>query len=230
MLKTIRIQNMSDEMKVFGEAAESLRMKKDSVLFTKADKSNNIVILDKCDYISSTEEFIQNGPYELVNYDPLPGMVRRTKDAVKSAADVFVNEEYFTLKLHVSNPIIPRLYTQLKLHKQGRKVRPITPNNDAATEKLAIWLLNKFNSLAISFETASIKNNIEFVNKIKDVEIADNEIQVSFDVESLFPNIPIDITLVILENWLNDNHVDRKEVNELVKLTGICMQENWFSI
>lgn len=42
---------------------------------------------------------------------------------------------FFTLKFHVSNPIIPRLYTQLKLHKPGMKLRPITPNIDAPNER-----------------------------------------------------------------------------------------------
>lgn len=107
-------------------------------------------------------------------------------------------------------------------------MRPITPNTDAANERLAKWLLNKFNSLPIQFKTASVKNSIDLVNKIKNIEIADNEIQVSFDVEALYPNVPIDITLHILRNWLAENNVDAKEADELVNLTGICMNENYF--
>lgn len=153
-------------------------------------------------------------------------MVRRTKEAVKEAANVLrTNEEYFTFKLHVSNPIVPRLYTQLNLHKPGRKVRPITPNNNAATEKLAGWLLNKFNALPVGFVSASVENSIEFVDKIRDTKLADNEMQISFDVESLFPNVSIDITLDILRNWLIENNVDPNEIKAYVKLTKICMQE-----
>ena len=102
-------------------------------------------------------------------------MIRRTKESVKRAAQIFTNVNYFSLKMHVSNPIIPRLYVQRKLHKPGQKVRPITPNNNAPTEKLAVWLLKKFNSMPIKFESSSIRNSIEFVNKIKDVKITENE-------------------------------------------------------
>lgn len=227
-IKNTKFERPSNQMCEFQRASDSLREKKNEVYFTKADKSNNIVILNRDDYIQSTEEFIQNGPYEEVAHDPLPGMIRRTKAAVKRAADVFVSEEYLTLRLHVSNPIIPRLYVQRKLHKPGQKVRPITPNNNAPTEKLAVWLLKKFNSMKIKFESSSIKNSIEFVNNIKDVEIEYNEIQASFDVESLFPSVPIDTTLSYLRDWLNKNNINQNEIAELINLTKICMNENWF--
>lgn len=227
-IKNTKLSSISSEMSEFKKVSKSLRDKKQSVFFTKADKSNNIVILDKDDYIQSTENFIRDGPYEQVNYDPLPGMIRRTKTAVKESSKVFVNEPFFTLKMHVSNPIIPRLYTQLKLHKPGNKVRPITPNNNAPTEKLAIWLLNKFNSMKLKFESASIKNSIEFVNKIKNEHINDNEMQLSFDIENMYPNVPITQSLDILNDWLVSNNEDAAKVHELVKLTRLCMEENWF--
>lgn len=185
--------------------------------------------MNKSDYIASTEEFIKKG-HKLVKKDPLPGMIRRTKEAVKAAETVFNNEEFFTLKLHVSNPILPRLYTQLKLHKPGRKVRPITTNNNAPTEKLAIWLLKKFNSMNNQFETSSVKNAVEYVNKIKNLDIAENEMQVSFDVESLYPNVPIDVALIVLRNWLGKNQLKKEEIDVLVNLTQVCMHENWFQM
>ncbi|XP_031634452.1 uncharacterized protein LOC116347852 [Contarinia nasturtii] len=100
--------------------------------------------------------------------------------------------------------------------------------SNAPTERLAIWLLEKFKSLPIQFESASVKNSIDLVNKIKNTKIADNEIQVSFDVESLFPNVPIDITLQILHDWLVQNGVHDIERAEIINLTRICMSESWF--
>lgn len=160
--------------------------------------------------------------------DPLPGMVRRTKESVKRAADVFTDEKHLTLKLHVSNPIIPRLYVQHKLHKPGHNVRPITPNNNAPTEELAIWLLKTFNGMPRKFKSSPIRNSIDFVNNIKDLEIVDNEIQASFDVEALFPSVPIDTTLSYLSDWLAENNIHPNKIKELVYLTKICMHENWF--
>lgn len=227
-LKRLELPAMASEMRKFKEAVKTLGEKKETVYFTKADKSNNIVIFDKEEYIELTNEFIENGPYELVNFDPLPGMIRRTKAAISEAAKVFVKEDRLTLKLHVSNPSIPRMYTQLKTHKQGMKLRPITPNNNSPTQRLAMWLLKKFNLMKIKFETASIKNTIEFVDKIKNIKPADNEMQVSFDVDNLYTNIPMDIGLEVLRIWLIENNVNIMEVNALVSLTRLCMEESWF--
>lgn len=221
------LTNMTAKMKNFRGAAKSLKEKKASVVFSKADKSNNIVILDKQEYIAITEQFIRTGPYEEVIFNPLPGMIRRTKEAIKQAVKVF-NDPNLSRKLNVSNPILPRLYSQLKLHKPGKQIRPITSTTGSILSKLECWLLEKLNNLPIKFETAAIKNGIEFAEKVKNLKIASNEIQVSFDVVSLYPNVPIDETLVFLRKWLERNTLKPEEINEFVKLTKLCMDENWF--
>lgn len=81
-------------------------------------------------------------------------------------------------------------------------MRPITLNNNSPTGKLAKWLLRYYESMQIKFETAAMKNTTEIVGRIKDIVLMDGEIQVSFDVESLYPNLPIDDTLVLLEEWV----------------------------
>lgn len=93
---------------------------------------------------------------------------------------------------------------------------------------MAVWLLNQFKKMPIKFESSSIKNSNEFVEKIKNVKIAANEEQASFDVEALFPSVPIDTTLDFLRDWLNMNNIHPPKIDELIKLTRICMNENWF--
>lgn len=71
-LKTVKYPRMSKDMIEFEKAAKSLQEKKlNSVYFTKADKSNNIVIISKGEYIEMTENFIKDGPYVEVKRDPL---------------------------------------------------------------------------------------------------------------------------------------------------------------
>ncbi|XP_055307948.1 uncharacterized protein LOC129572066, partial [Sitodiplosis mosellana] len=224
--ENIKCQKMTNQMKDIWKTIKGLREKRDAVYFMKADKSNNIVIMDKEEYVKMIEDFIESGPYEEVRRSPLPGMIRRTREAVKTASETLGREIIW--KLNVSNPSIPRLYTQLKLHKPGRKVRPITSNNNSPNEKLAQWLLSQFEAMPIKFETVAIKNTIEFVEKTKDLVLLEGEMQVSFDVESLYPNIPIGVTLQLLEQWLQSNQLEYEVVRELVRLTKICMDENWF--
>lgn len=58
--------------------------------------------------------------------------------------------------------------------------------------------------------------------------MAENEIQVSFDVESLFPNVPMNETMQILREWFTRNRIEPEEIDVLINLTTVCMQENWF--
>jgi hypothetical protein len=49
-----------------------------------------------------------------------------------------------------------------------------------------------------------VKNTFEFVDKIKDAHIMPYDMFVSFDVEALFPSIPVDEALELLKKWLEE--------------------------
>lgn len=51
-------------------------------------------------------------------------------------------------------------------------------------------------------------NNLEFIEQIKDEEMRENVILVSFDVVSLFPSVSIEHTLDLLDDWLEEIKFD----------------------
>ena len=53
----------------------------------------------------------------------------------------------------------------------------------------------------------SVKNSIDFVDKVKDLRITLNETMVPFDVKSLFPSIPINQALDFLKKWLISKNI-----------------------
>ena len=79
-------------------------------------------------------------------------------------------------KLHVSNPIVPKLYCLPKIHKPGKFVRPIVSAISAPTSRISKWLTNEFNNLPVKQPTFSVKNSLEFINKIKDLQLTDSEL------------------------------------------------------
>ena len=58
---------------------------------------------------------------------------------------------------------------------------------------LARWLDTKLKPLSLNRHT--VTDIFEFANEIRNLEIANSDIMVSFDVSSLFTNVPLDETI-----------------------------------
>lgn len=68
---------------------------------------------------------------------------------------------------------------------------------------------------------------MDFKNYIQNISLQDNDVLVSFDVKSLFTNIPIDIALTEIERrWdeIKNNMKINKE--DFIKLLEFCTKEN----
>lgn len=55
-----------------------------------------------------------------------------------------------------------------------------------------------------------------------------DEVMVSFDVESLFPSIPIPLALMELENYLLKINIEGKKKDAYLHVAKICMEQNYF--
>jgi hypothetical protein len=93
--------------------------------------------------------------------------------------------------------------TVAKIHKLREKMRTIVSNISAAHEKMAKWLVPEFKSMQPA-EGLYMMNTIEFVDKIKNVHIMPYDMLVSFDMEALFPSIPVDEVLKLLKKRLEE--------------------------
>lgn len=51
---------------------------------------------------------------------------------------------------------------------------------------------------------------------------------VSFDVESLFPSVPVDEALVAMDEWLTENMVDLKQKEAFLAVASLCMEDSYF--
>lgn len=90
-------------------------------------------------------------------------------------------------------------------------MRHISANIDAPCERIAKQLVKEFKKLTP--KNLSVKNGVEFVNKLKNVKIDRNEIMASYDVDSLYPSIPVDKSKILLRNWLKLCKVAEPQIN-----------------
>lgn len=211
-------------------------LKEKPIVIAKADKSNNVVIMNKQHYSSKMTEMIAESNYERLEKNPLKTFKNRVDKVLKEYAEVLCNEPKKELRRwKTSNPKIPRLYRLAKTHKMKDltnadeiKMRPVASNTDATTEKIAKKLVKEFKKLEPP-EGKSVKNALEFVKAVKNVKVRRNETMGSYDVKSLYPSIPLKKTFVFLEMWLIKNNLPRKKIEAYMSLTKLCMEQNVFT-
>ncbi len=107
--------------------------------------------------------------------------------------------------LRPSDARMPQLYGLPKIHKPSVPLRPIvsaTRSFNFNVGKFLVWLFSKYMTDCPSY----VKNSIDFVNSLSSVKPGYSR-QVSFDVKSLFTNVPVqEATDLALEKYINDEN------------------------
>ena len=202
---------------------KSLREK--DCVYVKADKGNKIVILDSVDYDRRVLDLIDECSYKEVKKSPLLKMVRESDAIRKEISKVFGKRLLRTLI--VPNPMLAKIYALPKIHKVGDKMRPIVSNINTPIYKMAKWLVREIKNLP-PWPSQSVKNSFDFVTKIKNVVLNDDEIMISFDVESLFPSIPIKEALGDFRDFLETTNLKEEEKQVYRMVAKTCMDHNYF--
>ena len=170
-------------------------------------------------------EVLKGEEYEIMKKDPLQSCTAKIGKVVKELKHVIREDEKYLLK--VDNTVLPRFYGLPKLHKVGNKMRPITNCINSPSYKIAKWLVSEFKGLK-KFKNYSVKNLFEVVEKTKNLFLEQQDRLISFDVCALFPSIPRERMLNLLEKWLKENELNSETVEEYMKLTRLCVCENYF--
>ena len=99
------------------------------------------------------------------------------------------------------------LYGLPKTHKIGNPIRPIFSALNTASYKLCKFLVPILDPLTRNDYT--LKNSFEFAKFINERNF-NNCTMASFDIESLFTNIPVDETIdIIIDSFYNNNNNDK---------------------
>ena len=125
----------------------------------------------------------------------------------------------------------PRIYGQPKIHKPNVPLRPTVSCINTFAYNLSAHLADILSPLTGKSEYA-VSNSTHFVNTINHERIQEKEIMVSFDVESLFMNVPIEdavkATLHKLEN--NPGLADRTNLTpaQTADLLNFVLRSTYF--
>ena len=94
-------------------------------------------------------------------------------------------------KIRPRNKQPPRIYSLPKIHKANSPLRPIVSCVNTFAYDLSAFLAKILSPLTGNSDF-TVTNSAHFASVISSEKIQDHDIMVSFDVESLFSNFPID--------------------------------------
>ena len=127
-------------------------------------------------------------------------------------------------KLKQITPVTPSGRPTLKAHKNPLKVRLIINTQGSAFYKVAKFVSNELKPLTTNAKSF-IKDTSDFVDKLKDVTLNDNEKLISFDIADMYPSLPKEEVIREVERRINQPCFKTKLNKEaLVRLARISIQ------
>ena len=184
------------------DAPKSLK-EDESIMVLLVDKGRASVVMDTDTYRAKVSTLIENGPYQLLNKDPTDCLTCKLSEKLLTLKRGEYLSDAVCNKIRPLHKQPPRINGLLKIHKADVPLRPIVSCLNTFAYDLSSCLANILSSLTGNSEH-TVTNSARFVSIVSNETTLDNEIMVSFDVESLFTNVPIDaavqVALQKLEN------------------------------
>ena len=120
----------------------------------------------------------------------------------------------------------PSLYGLSKIHKEGIPLRPIVSFIGSPTYDLSKHL-SKLLSPLVGTSSSAVRNSRDFVDFISTQTIEDDECLVSFDVISLFTNVPIGLAVSVARQSLEADETlydqTSLSVENIISLLELCL-------
>ena len=218
------IDNLNEEEHA---ALENLSKDK-SIIITKADKGNAVVIQNVTDYRDKIQAILnQFNKFERLDKDQTVTRENRLNDLITS----------LKLGKEIKSRILPCgsragvLYGLPKIHKEGTPLRPIISAVLTYNYKLAKYLVEILSEPLLKDSKFVLKDTFDFVNKVSKFNTYTDKYMISFDVESLFTNVPTTETIEIILNRIYKDVLKIFEGFEratLKKLLILCTKESHF--
>ena len=102
-------------------------------------------------------------------------------------------------RVRPTSTTMPTLYGLPKIHKDNNLMRPILSSIGSYNHECAAWLSEILTPLRQ--HTSVVKDTFDFLDDISGLSI-NNKVMASFDVKSLFTNIPVQFTISLISDQI----------------------------
>jgi len=201
-----------------------------NIIFTKADKGNITVALDKGHYISEIKDLLKDtNTYMMVKKNPIKSMERDLNNFLKVWLQKgYINKQQF-FKLRSSDSLLPKAYGLPKIHKKNNPYRIIVSSINTALYSLATFL-HKIISDSLEHRNSHTTNSFEVYNSLSGKTIRDTDVLLSLDVTALFTNVPLDLAIDgISHRWIYIQQYTKIPKNEFLMAINFVLSSTYFT-
>lgn len=228
-----KIKNTEKEkfiLNIYEQTKRFINKHKEIITITTSDKGNKTVIMYTNEYKEKMNELLKDRKtYKLIRKDPTENLQRKNNMLI---TELYKNNnitkwEKYRLFTHAANA--PQLYGLPKIHKDNVPLRPISSSMNVPCYNLSKYIGQILKNIVSPIY--NVRNSQELKQKLIGNTINNGEIMVSFDVVSLFTNIPIHLAIKnIMDKWqLIKEHTN---INKrlFLKILQFCLNENNYFI
>lgn len=173
----------------------SFKFENPDVCITKSDKGKHTVIMSNDEYIKKMDDLIiSTDDYVRVDTVDIRELEIKNNNFVKNLRE---NSVPFVENCYDACTTISQMYGLVKIHKKGNPVRPITAACAAPGFKLAKFCTRVLSEVFCE-DGFHVRNSLQFVEGLKNIRLDEDEVMVSFDVVSMFTNIPVDHMILLI--------------------------------
>ncbi|XP_065362047.1 uncharacterized protein LOC135955617 [Calliphora vicina] len=196
------------------------------IIITTADKGNKTVILYRRDYMEKMYQLLDDkSTYRKIEIDPTTSLQKRNNNLITQLGKDGYITRYEKFNMTTQAAAAPELYGLPKIHKDGIPLRPIS-----ASMKVPCYSLSKYIGTILRNIVSpkyNIQNSVELKRKLESVSLENDDIMVSFDVVSLFTNIPIHLAIRnILDKWKTLKEHTAIPRQTFLKILQFCLTDN----
>ena len=177
------------------------------------------------------ENLLNDDAYKKVKRD----LMSKTETRIYTALKECERKGHITTKQRLylahqfSSP--PQIYGLPKIHEEGVLLRPIVAAIGSPSHLLSKELARILSPLG-SKGPSHVRNSADFVQQIHQTSFEETDVMISFDVVSLFTNVPVDEALQVISHRLQQDETLEEQtsipVPEPCHLVELCPRSTYF--
>jgi hypothetical protein len=203
----------------------------EEVMILPADKGSCTVVLDTPVYKDRLGAILREGPYEEMKRDPGQTFRKRLATLLRPLCEAQLLERGTFLRLCPTHFDSPYLFGLPKVHKVGCPLRPIVGMRNTLFAPLSRFLADVLAPYAKEGESY-VQNSVHAKERLTEAWERGPGTLASFDVVSLFTNIPVTEAVQVIEHRLVDDSSLRErtswDVKTLCELISFCLTNCYF--